>query len=150
VFDGSFLALTLLLCAALVAIALTRLLLWQKLALAGLLQALFIFNLLTPAVAELQQAPVKEAAAVARKLDADFIAYGIHMPSFSVYRQAITPRRDPAPGDHLFTRSDRLPALFERFGDGAIDIFYRKGGIVLARIAPDTGLPGERDHAGNQ
>lgn len=136
VLGSGFLAWTLALCAAVVAIALTRLLLWQKLALSGLLQTLFAVAVLTPAVAELQQSPVKEAAEVARRLDTDFIAHGIHMPSFSVYRDAATPRREPNWGDYLFTRSDRLAGLQQRFGADAVQLLYHKGGIVLLRIAP--------------
>jgi hypothetical protein len=52
------------------------------------------------------------------------------MPSFSVYRGAVTPAAPPlpGPGQVILTRSDALTAL------GPVQLLYRKGGIVLARM----------------
>ncbi|MBR9884750.1 MAG: glycosyltransferase family 39 protein [Oceanospirillales bacterium] len=110
---------------------------WKRLALAGLVQSATLFLLLLPALAELQQAPVKRAADVAQRMGVPFVAYRIHMPSFSLYRDAITERRAPQAGDYLFTRADRLDDLQHRFGPDAIDVFYREGGIVLAQVLPE-------------
>jgi hypothetical protein len=88
-------------------------------------------GLLLPAVAELQQAPLKEAAALARRAGWEVHSWRINMPSFSVYRQAATPQTEqPWPGQVILTRSDALDAL------GPVQLLYRKGGIVLARIPP--------------
>jgi len=146
VFDGVYLAAALLMLLALLLLASLRAARWQSLALAGLLQGLFTFLLLVPAVATLQQAPVKQAALVACDLGQPVIAYRIHMPSFSLYRGAETPSRPARPGDSLLTRSDRLPDLQQRFGADAITIHFHRGGIVLASIAP-AAFTLERQHA---
>lgn len=104
---------------------------WQGLVLIGLVHTA-AFNLaVLPAVAEVQQGPVKAAAAKARELGGPVVAYRIRMPSFSVYRNAITPHRDPEPGELIFTRIDRLDELRDRFGQVAT--VFRSGGIVVAR-----------------
>lgn len=108
---------------------------WKKLALAALLQSAFTSAFLLPAIAGLQQEPIRQAALVARGIDAPFVAHGIHMPSFSVYRGTQTLRREVRPGDYVYTRADRLDGLAARFGAAAVEVFYRKGGIVLARIS---------------
>lgn len=53
------------------------------------------------------------------------------MPSFSVYRDAITPRRAPQAGDLVFTRLDHLSGLSEGRSDLRLTVVYRRGGIVL-------------------
>lgn len=113
---------------------------WKRMALVGLVQTATLCLLLLPALASLQQAPVKQAARVARQTHQPFVAYRIHMPSFSLYRDAITERREPKVGDYLFTRADRLDNLQQRFGTAAVDVFYREGGILLARILPTDTL----------
>ena len=103
---------------------------WQAgwLAATGLAHALFLLQGLLPVLGGAQQAPVKAAALASRAVDAPVVMYRINMPSFIVYRQAVTPRRRPRPGEVVFTRADRLEAL------GPLDILYRAGGIVLARV----------------
>jgi hypothetical protein len=105
-----------------------RVSLWRRLAAAGLLSSLALGGLLLPALAELQQGPVKEAAQLARQAGWDVRSWRINVPSFSVYRGAVTPAIPwPGPGQVVLTRSDALPAL------GPVAILYRKGGVVLAR-----------------
>ncbi len=114
---------------------------WKKLALAGLLQSLFCFTLFIPAIAGMQQAPVKAAALSSRHLEQELIAYRINMPSFSAYRNAITHRRPPEIGDVIFTREDKLGELQAQFPGAQLDIFFRDGGIVLLHLHPPvTGL----------
>lgn len=109
---------------------------WQGLVLVGLVQVTALQASLGAAFAELQQAPVKRAAAVARGLDAPVVSYRIRMPSFSVYRGEITPpARPPAPGDVVYTRVDRLDDL------PAHETLSRQGGIALVRL---EGQPAER------
>ncbi|HCG94559.1 MAG TPA: hypothetical protein DEX20_02920 [Halieaceae bacterium] len=97
----------------------------------GVLQTLFIFNVFIDAVGELQQGPVKRAAELASQLGHDkVVAYGISMPSFSVYRQAVTPREAPGEADLIFTRADRLESLRRELRED-LNIIFREGGIVL-------------------
>jgi 4-amino-4-deoxy-L-arabinose transferase-like glycosyltransferase len=103
--------------------------LFRRLAATGLLCSLALGGLLLPALAELQQAPVKEAALLARRAGWDVHSWRINAPSFSVYRGAVTPATPwPRPGQVILTRSDSLPAL------GPARLLYRKGGVVLARV----------------
>lgn len=104
--------------------------LWRRLAAAGLLCALALGGLLLPAAAELQQGPVKEAALLARRAGWEVHSWRINMPSFSVYRGAVTPAAStlPGPGQVILTRSVALADL------GPVQVLYRKGGIVLARM----------------
>jgi hypothetical protein len=102
---------------------------WLRLAASGLLCSLALGGLLLPAAAAIQQAPVKEAALLARGAGWTVHSWRINVPSFSVYRGAVTPATaQPRPGQVILTRSDALAAL------GPVQLLYRKGGIVLARI----------------
>ena len=106
--------------------------LWRRLAAVGLLCSLALTGLLLPALAELQQGPVKEAALLARRGGWQVHGWRINMPSFSVYRGAVTPATaSPRPGQVILTRSDALDALAAQ---GPFQLLYRKGGIVLARL----------------
>jgi 4-amino-4-deoxy-L-arabinose transferase-like glycosyltransferase len=107
--------------------------LWRRLAASGLLCSLALGGLLLPAAAAIQQGPVKEAAELARREGWDVLSWRINVPSFSVYRGAVTPAMaQPAqllrPGQVILTRSDALAAL------GPVQVLYRKGGVVLARV----------------
>jgi 4-amino-4-deoxy-L-arabinose transferase-like glycosyltransferase len=103
--------------------------LWRRLAAAGLLCSAALGGLLLPALAELQQGPVKEAALLARHAGWDVVSWRINAPSFSVYRGAVTPATpQPRPGQVILTRSDALAEL------GPVQLLYRKGGVVLARL----------------
>jgi 4-amino-4-deoxy-L-arabinose transferase-like glycosyltransferase len=114
--------------------------LWRRLAASGVLCSLALAGLLLPALAELQQGPVKEAALLARRAGWDVHSWRINVPSFSVYRGAVTPAAPlagpprqipsqlPPRGQVVLTRSDALGAL------GPVQLLYRKGGIVLARM----------------
>ncbi|TPV58552.1 glycosyltransferase family 39 protein [Aestuariibacter sp. GS-14] len=107
----------------------------NRLILAGTIQTLFVFTLLIGALASLQQTPVKEAAYIARNMqNKTVVAYGIRMPSFSVYRQQITPHRLPQPGELVFTRIDRLNDLKEQLNVTELPVHYNKGGILLVEL----------------
>ena len=102
---------------------------WRRLAAAGLLCSAALAGLLLPALAELQQGPVKEAALLARRAGWPVHSWRINMPSFSFYRGAVTPATArPRPGQIILTRSDALAGL------GPVQLLYRKGGVVLARL----------------
>jgi 4-amino-4-deoxy-L-arabinose transferase-like glycosyltransferase len=106
--------------------------LWPRLAATGLLCAAALGSLVLPALGALQQGPVKEAALLARCAGWDVVSWRINVPSFSVYRAAVTPATPlPRPGQVILTRSDALA------GPGPLAgarILYRKGGIVLLRM----------------
>ncbi|MFS2081515.1 hypothetical protein ACCD01_23665, partial [Telluria sp. Tellsp99] len=83
-----------------------------------------------PAAAELQQGPVKRAALLARRAGWPVRSWRINVPSFSVYRGAVTPATDaPGPGDVILTRSDALDGLPSPFR-----VLYREGGVLLVRV----------------
>ena len=51
-------------------------------------------------------------------------------PSFSVYRQAVTLKSDPKPGQLALTRIDRLAP------DAPVDTVFQEGGVVLVKARP--------------
>jgi hypothetical protein len=108
--------------------------LWQRLILAGVIQSLVVYGVLVPRVFEVMQAPVKEAGLLARELDLPTVVYRTSMPSFSVYRDAITPNRPPLPGELVFLRVDKLDALSADFPGLQQDLVYRRGPVALVRM----------------
>ncbi len=104
---------------------------WQKLVGAGVLCAGTVGGLVLPALGELRQGPVKEAALFARDAGLLVRTWHFNVPSFSVYRGKITESAaTPRPGEVLLTRSSTLAGL------GGFDVLYRKGGVMLVRLAP--------------
>ncbi len=102
----------------------------RKLALVGLLAVAGLSTFVVPAAGELQ-APIREAARLARERHFDVVMWRLNAPSFSVYRGAPTPSREPRAGDVIVTRANRLAELPK---GTAYDILFSRGGIVLARI----------------
>ncbi|MGV6818815.1 MAG: ArnT family glycosyltransferase [Thiotrichales bacterium] len=98
-----------------------------SMSLLGIAFSAFITQALLPVIGSAQQQPVKDAAMVARSLNEPVVMWATNMPSFSVYRGAITPQREPLPGELVFTRINKLQEL------GPHQILYSKGGITLAR-----------------
>jgi 4-amino-4-deoxy-L-arabinose transferase-like glycosyltransferase len=103
---------------------------WLSLVLAGLLCSIAIGGLVLPAIGTLQQAPVKEAALLAREIGLPVSTLGINMPSFNVYLRATTRPWKPGEPGLVLTRADSLSRLSEA------EILYRRGGIILARSMP--------------
>jgi 4-amino-4-deoxy-L-arabinose transferase-like glycosyltransferase len=112
---------------------------WQGLVLAGFIQTLVVYGVLVPRVFEVLQAPVKEAALLARDLGLPTVVYRTSMPSFSVYRQAITPDREPRPGDLVFLRVDKLERLQQQFPQLDREQVFRKGPVALVRMGAGSG-----------
>jgi hypothetical protein len=56
------------------------------------------------------------------------------MPSFSVYRDAVTPNRPPLPGELVFLRVDKLDALAADFPGLSQNLIYRRGPVALVRM----------------
>lgn len=116
-------------------LALLALLLWPKvqnhLRLIGVaaLQTVFLTSVLLPVVAFTQQGAVKEAARFARHqlVDSVIVMDGVNMPSFTTYRQAITPRRAPEIGEYVFSKADYLQPPEQYW------VVFKQGGLVLAK-----------------
>lgn len=112
--------------------------LWQRLILVGLIQTLVVYGVLVPRVLGVMQGPVKEAALLARQLDLPTVVFRTSMPSFSVYREAITPDRIPRPGELVFLRVDKLPLLARELPDLRQDLIYRRGPVALVRVGDEV------------
>jgi 4-amino-4-deoxy-L-arabinose transferase-like glycosyltransferase len=125
--------------AALAAAAWRRLPPWQGLVAVGFVQLLAVTGLVLPVYFATTQGPVKEAAAVARGLGGPVVAYRVSLPSFSLYRQAVTPRRAPQPGDLVFTRVDRVDKLLATLPGVRSEVVYRRGAVALIRFSPAEG-----------
>ena len=104
--------------------------LWPRLAAAALACSYAVGGLVLPAAGELQQGPVKRAALLARQAGWPVRSWRINVPSFSVYRAAVTPATAaPRPGDVILTRSDALDGL-----PPPVRVLFREGGVLLVRI----------------
>ena len=111
--------------------------LWQRLILLGVVQTLVVSGMLMPRVLDVMQTPVKEAGQIARSLDLPTVVYRTSMPSFSVYRQAVTPARPPQPGDLVFLRIDKLPALRRQLPRADLITVYERGPVMLVQVGHD-------------
>jgi len=116
-----------------------RLLPWQGLVLAAFVQMAVVSGLLIPRVMATLQGPVKEAALLARSLDLPTVVYRTSMPSFSLYRQAITPDRDPRPGDLVFLRIDKIDRLGREHPELAQEEIFRRGAVALIKVTAGQG-----------
>jgi hypothetical protein len=114
-----------------------RLPVWQGLLIVGLAQALVIFGIVFPKAVDVTQGPVREAGLLARKNGDNVVAYKIQQPSFSVYRQAVTPNRPPVAGETVLTRADHLAEVERDVAPLRVEEIYRRGFIVLARVIGD-------------
>ncbi|HSN32022.1 MAG TPA: hypothetical protein VLU41_05005, partial [Ideonella sp.] len=103
----------------------------RKLTVFALLAATSLATLVVPVAGFAQQASIKEAALLCRERNLQPVRWRLNAPSFSVYRGAPTPSREPRPGDIVLTRADRLGQLPAGL---AYDLLFSKRGIVLARI----------------
>jgi 4-amino-4-deoxy-L-arabinose transferase-like glycosyltransferase len=131
-FDIVYFAFLAILC-ALVAYAMVerRTPLTRKLVVFGLASVASLSTLVVPILGFAQQSAIKEAALIVRERNMPAVMWRLNAPSFSVYRGAPTPSREPKPGEVVVTRSDRLGQLP---GNLPYDLLYSKRGIVLARI----------------
>lgn len=108
-----------------------RLMPCQGLHVLAMAQVFMMLYALLPAVSDLLQEPVRNAARKARTLDAPVVTWQIRMPSFTVYRGKVTPERAPRAGEVVYTRIDKLDQLHN------YELLYNEGGIVLAKIKPN-------------
>jgi 4-amino-4-deoxy-L-arabinose transferase-like glycosyltransferase len=108
----------------------------HKAAVSGLGVTLLLGALILPLIGAIQQAPVKEAAAIAVRDGRPAVMWRLNLPSFSVYRERVTPRRDPVPGELVLTRTIHLEDLAAQ---GAVTLLYQRNGIALATLDREAG-----------
>lgn len=91
-------------------------------------QTMLLALAVAPLLGDLLQGPVKRAGLIARNYTEPGVQWNFHSPSFSVYRQQVTPPRQAQSGQIALTRVDRLPA------DKPVEILFREGGVLLVRL----------------
>lgn len=103
----------------------------RKLIVFGFAAVTSVSTLVVPILGFAQQSAIKEAAQLVRARGLEPILWRLNAPSFSVYRGAPTPSREPRPGDVVVTRASRLVELPARLD---YELLYSRRGIVVARI----------------
>lgn len=103
-----------------------------KLFACGLLTVAGLSAYIMPVIGALQQAPIKEAALLAKQHDYSVVMWGLNAPSFDVYSERLVEKRHPRPGDVVLTKSIFMPQL------GELEVLYQKNGIVLAHLLPEA------------
>lgn len=101
---------------------------WVKVLACASVSTLLMSLAIAPLVGDLLQGPVKRAGLLARTMPGPTVLWNFHAPSFSVYRQGVTPPAQARSGQIALTRLDRLPA------DVPVDILYREGGVLLVKV----------------
>ncbi|MCS6811156.1 MAG: glycosyltransferase family 39 protein [Tepidimonas sp.] len=99
---------------------------WRRLQALAALQALLLGAVVAPWFGDVLQGAVRHAGTLVRQAQASAVLWRFDAPSFAVYAQAITPRREPEPGEWALTRLDRRP-------DVPHTVLYQRGGVVLLR-----------------
>ncbi|EGW55678.1 glycosyl transferase family 39 [endosymbiont of Tevnia jerichonana (vent Tica)] len=105
----------------------------------GLLAVFALSGVFLPVFGQIQQGPVKRAAELARGLPGEVIMWRAKLPSFSVYREAVTPTREPRAGDLVLTKRHHRADLPPH------TLLFDEGGIVLVKIDPE--IPHESTQA---
>lgn len=93
----------------------------------GYLFTILVVFLLWPVVGMVQQQPVKNAAEFADQHNLEMVMW-MDNPSFSVYREKITPWRKPVNGEIALTKINKLKKLQE------FEILYKEGGLVIVKV----------------
>lgn len=107
---------------------------WTRLIWVSVLFSLFVYQCFLPRFAILQQAPVKQAAILAKEAGADVVRWRITMPSFSVYREAITPLTLPQAGQWVFTRAGQETELATTLSPLVVSTEFAQGGVRLLSV----------------
>jgi len=116
---------------------------WNALLGAGLALGALVWYGVVPVVAAAQQQPVRDAALRAKELNLPVVSYRTFLPSFSVYRGAVTPNRLPEPGELVFVRLDRLADLQQELGDQVTLVpEFQRGGVALLQRPGTAGEAG--------
>ncbi len=100
----------------------------KKLIITGLLSVIGINGFVMPTYAAIAQAPIKEAALLAKERGYDVHMWRLNMPSFVVYSGKLTNKSQPGVGSIVVSKVTRLEAFEEH------EVLYEKHGIVLAKI----------------
>lgn len=104
---------------------------WNRLMAVAVLQVLVLASAVVPWVGNVLQGPVKAAAAFVRVSgEQTVVAWRLDVPSLSVYREAVTPRREPQPGELAVTRIDRVP-------ETGYETLFSQGGVAVVRRSPE-------------
>jgi 4-amino-4-deoxy-L-arabinose transferase-like glycosyltransferase len=104
---------------------------------AALLVTLVSLSSALPWWGDVLQGPIRRAAEVARSRVEPAVQWGLHQPSFAVYRGQATPRRPPRDGELALVRLDQLPQLMTAAGGRFSLLFSERGyGLILWRAAP--------------
>ena len=114
-------------------LAVRRIAPWLALIIVGGIQAMFVWLVFVPFASEMQQRPVWEAAQFARLLNEPIVTQSINKPSFNVYLNRVTERRDPKVGEVGFAREDKIRV--EHY-----DTLFKSGPIMLIRRLPDSAV----------
>jgi 4-amino-4-deoxy-L-arabinose transferase-like glycosyltransferase len=114
---------------------------WQRLLIAGALQAVLVLGAVMPVLADAQQVPTRDAGRIASQYPGEAVSYRTFLPSFSVYRGRATPNRSPQPGELVFLRKDRLRQLQREFPGEAFTQIYAGGGVLLLKRPEATASP---------
>jgi 4-amino-4-deoxy-L-arabinose transferase-like glycosyltransferase len=93
----------------------------------GILHLLYLVAVVTPAIGETLQGPVKAAGLLSRALGEPVVTWRIDAPSFTVYRQAVTPKREPRIGELVLSRVGKLKPRED------FEVLSESGGIVLGK-----------------
>jgi len=110
---------------------------WRAVLAAAFMQGAVIWYGVVPVLAAAQQEPIREAALMARNMGLPVVSYDTFLPSFSVYRGAVTPSGVPDPGQLVFVRRDHIPELKKALQNAPLTTEFEKGGVaLLLRPAP--------------
>jgi len=109
-------------------IAAKRIPLAAKLMATGVLNAAAMALFILPAAGGVQQAPIKEAALLARERGYDVVMWSVNTPSFIVYSGKLVQRRDPVVGDVVLSKVKRLGEL------PGYEVLYQRNGIALVKV----------------
>ncbi len=103
-----------------------------KLGVVGVINATALALFVLPAAGEVQQAPIRDAALLARERGYDVVMWGLNTPSFIVYSGRLVARRDPRPGEIALTRLQKLRDRND------YDVLFSRNGIALVRLHEAT------------
>ena len=99
-----------------------------KVAIVATLFGLYINMVVIRNYALVVQQPIKEAALYAKKHNLHVMLYHFTKPSFLVYREELSPKKEPQVGDYILTQKHNL-AKFKKYS-----VQYTKNGLYLIRI----------------
>ncbi|WP_412851932.1 ArnT family glycosyltransferase [Ectothiorhodospira shaposhnikovii] len=101
-----------------------------RLFLIGLTLNVGVAGLLLPAVAGVQQSPIRDAGLAARDLPETVVMWRLNNPSFSIYANRGVERRMPEPGEVAVTKEDSL----DRLAHLPHEVLHARNGVILVRI----------------